>query len=157
MMYSRLREMLILHEGVRHHVYDDATGRTLTPGTVLRGFPTVGVGRNLATRGLSRDEIEYLLNNDIRAVRDEVRARLHDIWPLLNDARKDAICDMAFNLGVAGLLQFRRMLSALRRQDWDGAAREMLDSLWAQQVGERARRLAAMMRSGTYEALDDAF
>ena len=55
---------------------------------------------------------------------------------------------MAFNLGYAGLLQFRQMWSALERHDYDEAARQMLDSRWAQQVGRRATELAAMMRTG---------
>lgn len=156
MRHSRIREMLLLHEGIRLRAYDDATGRLIMPGDRVRGYVTVGVGRNLISRGLTREEALYLLENDIKAVEREVKYRLHDIWAVANDARRDALLDMAFNLGINGLLGFSHMLAAMRRGDWRQAATEMLDSRWADQVGRRAIRLARMVESGTYEALDEA-
>jgi lysozyme len=66
----------------------------------------------------------------------------------LDDARQDVLADMAFNLGVGGLMDFRRMLAAARAGAYDLAAAEMLASDWASQVGARARRLSILMQHG---------
>ena len=58
------------------------------------------------------------------------------------------LANMAFNLGVDGLLGFRRMILAVDRGHYDQAAREMLNSKWARQVFNRAIRLAEMMAKG---------
>jgi lysozyme len=55
---------------------------------------------------------------------------------------------MAFNLGINRLVKFRKMLEALGKQDYQAAADQMLDSLWVEQVGDRAKRLADLMRNG---------
>lgn len=65
----------------------------------------------------------------------------------LDDIRQKVVIDMAFNLGVNGVLSFKNMIQALKEKDYDKAAEEMLDSLWAEQVGNRADRLAKMMRT----------
>ena len=77
MNVRRLRETLIAHEGLRLTVYDDATGETIGPGTRMQGIPTVGVGRNLLDRGLTRQEAHYLLDNDIA----HTVAELHRAFP----------------------------------------------------------------------------
>lgn len=63
-------------------------------------------------------------------------------------ARAEVLINMAFNMGVKGLLKFRRMLDAVRADDYDKAATHMLDSRWASQVGRRAVELARQMKTG---------
>ena len=137
MNLERLRERLRIDEGERARPYKCSAGKT-----------TIGVGRNLDDVGLSADEIELLLSNDIlRAVglaRSVVRG-----FDSLNDARQEVLVNMAFNLG-GKLRQFRRFLDAVQAGKWDAAANEMLDSLWADQVGARATRLAAAMKKGAW-------
>lgn len=53
----------------------------------------------------------------------------------LNDARQAVLIDMAYNLGVAGLLQFRMTLKSIREGQWEDAKVNMLDSQWAVDVG----------------------
>ena len=57
-----------------------------------------------------------------------------------------ALANMAFNLGVPRLSQFKNMLSALEKGDYNVAAKEALDSNWAKQVGDRANRIAKVFR-----------
>lgn len=131
---TRLSAQLRRHEGVRSKPYRDTVGKL-----------TIGVGRNLDDVGLSEDEVQYLLDNDItRAYNDA--SRIVPGLATLDEDRQHVLIDMVFNLGAAGLLRFRKFLAAVERRDFAAAADEMLDSQWARQVGERAKTLAAMMR-----------
>jgi lysozyme len=123
----------------------DQHGRHL-PYRDSEGIWTIGWGRNLDT-GISDDEAEYLLMNNILEKSEELGANLP--WTEdLDDARRHVLLNMAFNLGIRGLLGFTNTLRAVREGRWEDAARGMLDSKWATQVGHRATELAEQMRSG---------
>jgi lysozyme len=111
------------------------------------GNLTIGVGRNLTARGVNYDEIDLMLSNDIREAVHDCRAVIAD-WDLLDDVRQRVLADMCFNVGITRLQGFKKMLAAVERRDFDTAAHEMEDSAWAGQVGDRAHRLARMMRTG---------
>ncbi len=122
---------------------DEGVVRTAYPDSL--GVPTIGVGHNLSTP-ISDEAIDQILNDDIAATESQLLSVLP--WASqLSPARYGALLNMAFNLGVAGLLEFRRMLAALERQDWTTAARELLDSTYARQVGTRADRLARQLET----------
>lgn len=112
-----------------------------------RGIATVGVGRNLRDRGLSDDEIDYLLGNDITAVEQDLDRNL-PWWRNLSEVRQRVLANMCFNLGINRLLGFKKMLGAVCGGDYHEAAAQMLNSTWATQVGNRAIRLATMMKEG---------
>lgn len=132
--------MLIRHEGLRLKPYRDTRNKL-----------TIGIGRNLEDAGITREEALMLLDNDIARVRREVE-RAFPWFSRLNPARKDVVLNMAFNLGLSRFRRFRKTIAAIKARDWEQAAREMLTSLWARQVGRRARELAEIMRRGKYEA-----
>lgn len=135
---TKLEQLLIRHEGLRLKPYRCSAGRL-----------TVGVGRNLEARGISEREAELLLENDIDQC--EMAATNEFDWFLeLSDVRRDVILSMVFNLGMAGVKKFKKMIAAIEREDFSGAADEMMDSLWARQVGKRADELAFMMRNNRY-------
>lgn len=69
-------------------------------------------------------------------------------WRTLNHARQDVLVNMAFNLGITRLLGFKNTLAAMKAGRFDAAAKGMMASLWARQVGRRAVRLAAQMKTG---------
>lgn len=133
---DRLIDQLRLHEGVEKTVYDDS-----------EGIPTIGVGRNLRDRGLSDDEIDYLLSNDIDIVVRELD-NVMPWWKDLDEVRQRVLCDLVFNLGMPRFSGFKKSISYMKQQMWDQAANELLDSKWARQVGKRAERLSEMMRTG---------
>ena len=138
---ARLIEQLRLHEGERRKAYRDTVGKL-----------TIGIGRNLDDKGLRRDEIEYLLANDIADSRADLDRYL-PWWRGLDPVRQRVLIDMVFNMGAGspkggGLLSFVNTLSEIRRGEYAIAADMMLASKWAAQVGRRAVRLATMMRTG---------
>lgn len=123
-------------EGRREQLYRCAAGKL-----------TIGVGWNIEDRGLPAPIIDALLGYTIDdAIRDLNREL--PWWQKLNERRKRALVNMTVNLGMPRLRQFRNMLACLQVEDYEGAAREALDSRWANQVGDRARRIAAMIREG---------
>ena len=134
-----LERQLKRHEGLVLHAYQDHLG-----------FWTIGYGRLIDERrggGISEDEALILLRNDINKVERELRSRV-TYWHDLPPVKRQALLNMAFQLGVGGLMQFRRMWAAIARRDWDTAAREALDSRWAQQTPRRANEIAGMLRDG---------
>jgi lysozyme len=101
---------------------------------VSAGFWTLGAGRNVDPQGglgLSDDEVDYLLQNDIERVIKELSAE-YRWFNSLDDVRKDAMIDISFNLGATRLRGFRRALAAMEVADYKMAAKEFLDSKWSQ-------------------------
>lgn len=114
------------------------------------GFWTIGVGRLIDKRkggGLTADECDYLLSNDITRFELEL-TRAIPWWTALDPVRKRVLLDMAFNLGTEGLLGFKNTLANVRTGKYAAAAEGMLASKWATQVGARAITLAEMMKTG---------
>lgn len=131
-----LQKQIIPEEGVRLKPYLDSVGKL-----------TIGVGRNLDDRGITTDEAMYMLRNDLRLVEQQLAVNLP--WAFkLNDVRQRVLADLAFNMGIVGLLGFKNTLAAIERGDYETAAVQMLESKWASQVKGRALVLAEMMRSG---------
>lgn len=133
---QRVAGQLIVDEGLRLKPYRCTAGRL-----------TIGVGRNLEDRGITQAEALVLLDNDIA-----------DFWGKLSAAQpwvlgapepvQEALLNMAFNLGVNGLLGFKETLALLKTEQYSAAASAMLASKWARQVGKRAERLARQVREG---------
>jgi lysozyme len=138
---SSIIEMLRVHEGVETHAYKCTADKT-----------TIGVGRNIDPTGgigLSSDEIDYLLANDVKRVNDEL-AGAFSWYRTLGTARKDAIMDMCFNMGLPRLMKFKKALAGMAMGDYNEASIEFLDSRWAKQVGQRAITVTDIIRSGEY-------
>lgn len=131
-----LVEQLIRHEGIRLKAYKDSVGKL-----------TIGIGRNIDDTGISLEEAMMLLENDISRTIDGLKERL-PWFGSLDRARQNVLVNMAFNMGIHGLLGFKRMLAAVKTGYYEAAAAEMLQSAWAGQVGGRAVELANTMRNG---------
>lgn len=131
-----------------HPYFDCGHPPVLTCHRCGKGILTIGIGRNLRDKPLSQEERYHLLNNDI----DEVIVALDQHfpwWSKLDEVRQRVLVNMAFNMGVEKLSAFTHTLGFIQSGDYASAADEMLRSAWAKQVGVRADRLAAMMRTGT--------
>lgn len=131
-----VEELLVHHEGLRLKPYRDSANKW-----------TIGIGRNLSDSGISEEEAFYLLGHDVQRVSRELDQNL-PWWRELSEVRQKVMVSMAFNLGIAGLLGFREMLSAAEDGDYSSAAQHMLGSRWAAQVGRRALELAYLMENG---------
>ena len=161
MKYDRenLIDKLIEHEGKVLTVYQDTLG-----------IDTIGIGRNLKDRGISKEELDhmdiphidlvyrdgiteadarYLAENDVQIVEDEL-LRAHPCVDGLDSVRQLILIDMAVNMGVPRLCKFTLMWNAIHEEKFEVAAKEMLDSRWANQVKLRAVKLANAMHNGAF-------
>ena len=127
---------LIADEGLRLRVYQDSLG-----------ILTIGIGRNLRDKGITKDEAFLLVNNDL----DECESDLHSFgwFSALDPVRQGALMNLRFNLGPSRLRLFVKMLDAFERGDYRAAAIELGTSQWAQQVQpSRVDRLVRQLRTG---------
>jgi lysozyme len=147
-------QRLVFHEGCK-----------LMPYRCSRGYLTIGVGRNLETNPLTKEEKKvcgdymhgitknaafYLLRNDINRVVEEC-AKAFPFWANLDNERQYALLDMVFQLGVYGVKKFKKMLAAMGVGDFKEAAEQCLDSRYAQQTPNRAKRIAKTIECGRFE------
>ena len=133
-----LVEDLQRDEGLRLSPYRDTTGHM-----------TIGYGRNLdrAGGGISTEEAGHLLENDVTEVLRQIRSQ-YPWFDGLPDPAKRAFANMVFQMGLGTIRQFKKMLKALERGDFDAAVADALDSRWARdQTPNRARRVTDLMRS----------
>jgi lysozyme len=135
---EKLLNALLLHEGLKLKPYADP---------IRPHILTIGIGRNLTDDGISAAEARLLCINDIVGVARTLDARV-PWWRGLTDGRQNVLAEMCFNLGWGTLATFHHFLACLEHGDCAGAAREMLASRWATQVGQRAAALAHAMRTG---------
>ncbi len=137
-MRNNLKELLIKHEGIELKPYK-CTAKKIT----------IGIGRNLEDNGITQEEALYLLNNDITRIENEVTKKF--TWfKNLNEARQDVILNMVFNLGLGGFMKFKNTIRFLETGQYSQAAIELLESAWADQVGDRAKELSKIMAKGSY-------
>lgn len=144
---EKLIEQLKRHEGVKTHAYKDSLG-------ILH----IGVGRNISKGhkdepmglGLTLNEIDFMLQNDIIRTIKELATE----YPWFNDledgARRDGIINMHFNLGRVRFATFKKAIAHMKRGDYTGASAEFLNSKWAKQVKGRALEVTDMIKTNTY-------
>lgn len=136
--FEGLRNQLIVDEGLKLKAYKDTVGKL-----------TIGIGRNLTDKGISREESFYLCNNDIYAALRDLS--VYEWFKKETDLqRKNAFLNMMFNLGASRFAGFKNMIAAAARGDFASAASAALDSKWAEQVGHRAMRIAHDMQYGQF-------
>ncbi len=138
-------------ESVRRKPYLDCCGKYWRDCTcTVKGKLTIGVGRNLDDVGISDDESNLMENNDLA----KVRAQLVEHLPWIKNlsaARQSVFENMAFNMGVAGLLRFNVTLAFAQAGNFNAAAEAMLQSTWANQVGARAQRLSQQLKTDQWQ------
>ena len=127
-------DQLIAHEGLRLKPYKCPTGRL-----------TIGVGRNIEDYGITEEEALYLLRNDIANCVLELQDALNGKFWLLPEIVQRVLVDMIFNLGAVRFNSFKKMIAAIKADDFGRAALEMQDSKWFTQVGKRGETLVNMM------------
>ena len=140
---DQLMKELIADEGFEYEIYLDHLG-----------YPTLGVGHLVTEKDeehgkpvgtpVSEQRIRECLDQDIEIVCSELD-RNEPWWRHLDDNRQRILANMCFNLGYPRLSNFKRCLAAVQTSQWETAAREMMDSKWSGQVGDRAKRLRDRM------------
>lgn len=120
-------------------------GCKLKPYYCTAGKLTIGVGRNLEDTGITKAEAQFMLEGDIVRLMKELD-ELFPEWRDLSETRQMVVLNMCFNMGTFGFLNFKRTIAYMRAEKFSEAADEMLRSQWADQVGDRAKRLSEAMR-----------
>lgn len=141
---EKIIEQLICCEKRMNCVYQDHLG-----------YWTIGIGRLVDKRkggGLSNEEMDYLCNNDVKRVRKGLADGL-PWFGTLNEVRQAALINMAFQMGVEGVLKFTNSLELIRTRQFDKAAANLMLSLWAKQTPWRAQKMADQIRTGEWQVL----
>lgn len=141
MIHDLAAQLLELDEGRKRFSYGD---------TCPEAFTTIGVGRNIdyrGGRGLRDDEIDYMLNNDISAAIFDL-CNMFENWQRISEARQAVLISMWHALDHVRFMGFQKMIAAVRAEDWERAADEMVDSKFYREAGERGPRLERIMRKG---------
>jgi len=142
-LIAKATKQIKRHEGFVSNAYKDSLG-----------YLTIGYGRLIDKSkggGISETEAEYLLANDVNGVYEALNRSIPS-FKRLNDARQGVLLNMAFQMGVHGLLQFKSTLNLIELGDYDAAAENMLKSLWASQTPNRAKEMATQMRTGQWQS-----
>jgi lysozyme len=119
------KELIIKHENLKLKPYKDSVGKL-----------TIGVGRNLEDVGISKNEALYLLENDIKRSEKELK-EIFENFDELPEQVKIVLIDMIFNLGKSRFLKFKKMIKAIKEEDFKRAAEEAKNSKWCRQVKSR--------------------
>ena len=130
-----LLESIKKHEGFVEHVYDDSLD-----------IPTIGYGFAIKDLVLDEDIAEEILIRKLERLKRNANSRfkwLEDMPVVV----QEVVLNMCYQLGVTGVSKFRKAISALQEGEWDEAANEMLDSLWARQTPNRATELSDIVRN----------
>jgi len=132
----KVQEMLIAHEGMR-----------FTPYRCTAGKLTIGVGRSLDTKGITKEEAIMLLNNDIsECKRDLANLVFKGQFYKFPEPVQHVLMDMRFQLGWKGFRGFRKMIIAFKELNYEEAIVQMMDSAWYGQTTNRANELIEMIR-----------
>jgi len=134
---TKVEEMITRHEGIRHVMYKDSLG-----------VATIGVGHNLS-KPISDAAIAQIEADDIADARHDCST--FDWFVYLDSVRQAVVIDMVFNMGLHRFKGFKNTIGHIAAGQYNAAALEMLDSVWATQVGKRADELAVMMRTGEWQ------
>ena len=134
MNHKKIADQLIKHEGLQLKPYHCPAGKL-----------TIGVGRNLEDKGISKKEAMILLENDINQCLKDLKT-IFQTFDQLPEPVQQVLVDMRFNLGFKGFRSFTKMIMAVKDRNFNLAAQEMKDSHWYSQVGQRAETLVTMMK-----------
>lgn len=146
-------ERLTFHEGL-----------VLKPYRCTANKLSIGVGHNTEARpftdeekkaigdwkkGITKNMAYMILRNDIEICLKDLRKL--GFWYYLDNERRYALLDMCFQLGINGLLKFKKMLEAIRVKDYSEASRQCLDSNYHKQTPKRCERIAKLIKTGVWE------
>lgn len=149
---QRMRVLLILHEGLFLKTYHCPAGK-LTIGVGYNidanGVPFGLTREEIIIKGITREQAMILMDNMIQECVVKLSANI-SWFHTLDGTRQMVLVDMAYNLGVLGLLKWRNTLTSVARKNYTRAAAEMIRSKWYKQVGTRSKRLVEMMRTGIF-------
>lgn len=139
----KLVDYVKFNEGLKLVAYWDKIGKKWTIGYGCTG-PLIVEG----TKWTQADAEAAVEMRCALAQQDVVTVIGKDTWLALNPVRRVVLGDMAYQMGAHGLAKFIRTIAAVKASEWDKASVAILQSLYAEQTPNRARRNASMMLTG---------
>lgn len=148
---SQIIPILNYEEGYKEKPYIDT-----------EGYPTVAIGIKIGPKGASLTNYTFTVPRKVGDVWTQVfvdniqnqcrnNPAIYAALQKCNPARADVLYSMAYQMGVNGLAGFKNTLAMISNGKFDDAANGMLNSKWAKQTPNRARRHSDVMRTGTYD------
>lgn len=135
---AKIQKLLSYDEGIRGKMYHDT-----------KGIPTIGIGMNLNTEILPDDlALEWSTRKRVK-IQNDLMTRL-DFFETLDDARQGALTDMAYNMGVDGLLAFTTTLDLIRRKEYQEAAIHLQTTPYYQEGSLRSVRIFKILLTGLW-------
>jgi lysozyme len=125
-------------EGFRSKVYDCGTGAEIDFSEICTGHPTIGIGWNLSN-GITKELARVICRAQVEEIAEELYQ--YEWYRECSSARKEVLIEMAFNLGVGGLMNFKRMIQAIKLGQWDKAGAEIVASDAGRKLAARYNRL----------------
>lgn len=152
MDFTKLKQSIIRSEGLELKPYKCPAGKI-----------SIGYGRNLENNGISINEAIIMLENDLLNIKLELEDKL-TVFNKIDDVRQNVLIEMAYNMGVAKLLNFKKTIQHLKNGDYVEASKEMLNSKWHEQHKQydlidgkannngllRSEYLSKLMKEGKY-------
>lgn len=158
---NKIASYIIKHEGYKQFVYLDT-----------KGIPTIGIGFNLKKSGakdkiqslglnykdvvsghryLSEEQIYTLFYDDLMLAIEDAKVFIGGpkIFSSLHPDAQLVLIDLSFNLGINKLNQFVKFKSAMQKKDYWTASKELIDSKWYDQVGNRGKNNVNKLKSLT--------
>ena len=140
-MYEDLKKSIKYHEGFRDHVYLDSLGKkTIGYGHLCRSDESWDMDK-----ANDIEVLEECFEKDFQVAVNGAETLIGKIN--MNNTAKEVIIEMVFQLGKTGVKKFKKMWAAFKKGDTKEAAKQMLDSKWADQTSQRAEHLASIIRS----------
>lgn len=152
LVIARLKEALAQHEGLVLKAYDDANGKVVDPGTLVKGYVTIGMGRNLVGKGITLQESNYLLANDIADVTSGLDKVATGWWRRMEEPRQLALMELCYNMGPERFFRlFPNTVSDIRDGNYAQAGQRLRVSKWRKQVGDsRAMKIIRLLETGAW-------
>ena len=145
-MVKSIEDLLLIEEGYRASPYHCS-----------EGCPTIGIGTKIGPKNASLELYQFTVTEESakQLLADEVNKKRTELmkreWFVgLDVVRSDIVLSMAYQLGISGLLKFKKMISAIEKEDWEEASAQAVDSRWAKQTPKRAHRHAAVLLNGSW-------
>ncbi len=135
---GRTKKLVAFDEGFRPSLYK-----------CPRGFSTIGYGFNLDRNDIPKEVADFWLEYNLKKLNEELDLYL-PFYKKLNDARKYVLINMAYQMGLHGLLGFREFLENLKNGHYKEASESMKDSRWYRDFTNRANRLVNIMIKGEF-------
>ena len=109
------------------------------------GYDTIGYGFAIKDLVMDEDIATMILERKV----GDLKLRVHNKFPFITDLPEqvqDVVIEMCYQMGLSGFSKFKKTIQFLRLNEFENAGIEMLDSRWAKQTPNRAKKLSDIVK-----------